>query len=208
MIKKFKSSLFAKVFLLTAAMLLGISLLGFGMLAWLMPQTYSNRLNAILDERAGDFISELEKTTFSDSGGLFDCFIADMEIDSVELYNSGGDLVPLPTDEWDDEWTGAVAQVSLVEAGNAAPVLSNNYFFSFSDSGDRYMLIVYGTAEETAELRQSFIRVFPADGFGGCVCRILALLPHHYRPGAGHQPDIGENVLFTVGLAGGRGADG
>ena len=161
MIKKFKSSLFAKVFLLTAAMLLGISLLGFGMLAWLMPQTYSNRLNAILDERAGDFISELEKTTFSDSGGLFDCFIADMEIDSVELYNSGGDLVPLPTDEWDDEWTGAVAQVSLVEAGNAAPVLSNNYFFSFSDSGDRYMLIVYGTAEETAELRQSFIRVFP-----------------------------------------------
>ena len=39
-------------------MLLCISLLVFGMLAWLMPQTYSNRLNTILDKRAQDFITD------------------------------------------------------------------------------------------------------------------------------------------------------
>ena len=61
MTKKIKSSLFAKVFLITSVMLLCISLLVFGMLAWLMPQTYSNRLNTILDKRAQDFISELEQ---------------------------------------------------------------------------------------------------------------------------------------------------
>lgn len=101
MIKKIKSSLFAKVFLITSVMLLCISLLVFGMLAWLMPQTYSNRLNTILDKRAQDFISELEQVPFSDSGGLFDQFVADTEINSVELYNSGGDWVTLPTKEFD-----------------------------------------------------------------------------------------------------------
>ena len=52
-------------------MLLCISLLVFGMLAWLMPQTYSNKLNTILDERAQGFVSELKQIPFSDSGGLF-----------------------------------------------------------------------------------------------------------------------------------------
>ena len=56
-------------------MLLCISLLVFGMLAWLMPQTYSNKLDTILDERTQNFISELEQVPFSNSGGLFDQFI-------------------------------------------------------------------------------------------------------------------------------------
>ena len=89
MTKKIKGSLFVKVFLITVVMLLCISLLVFGILAWLMPQTYSNRLNTILDERTKGFITELEQVPFSDSGGLFDQFVADTEINSVELYNSG-----------------------------------------------------------------------------------------------------------------------
>ncbi len=47
--KKIKSSLFAKVFLITSVMLLCISLLGVRNVGVLMPQTYSNRLNTILD---------------------------------------------------------------------------------------------------------------------------------------------------------------
>ncbi len=61
MTKKIKGSLFVKVFLITTVMLLCISLLVFGMLAWLMPQTYSNKLDTILDERTQNFISELEQ---------------------------------------------------------------------------------------------------------------------------------------------------
>ncbi len=73
--KKIKSSLLVKVFLITSIMLLCVSLLVFGLLAWLMPQTYSNRLNAVLDKRVQGFVSELEKTAFLDSGGLFDQFL-------------------------------------------------------------------------------------------------------------------------------------
>ena len=161
MIKKIKSSLFAKVFIITAVMLLCISLLVFGMLAWLMPQTYSNRLNMILDERVQNFISELEQVPFSNSGGLFDRFISDMEINSVELYNSSGDWVSLPTKEFDNEWGVNIAQTAVTGLGETSPVLSNQYFFSFSDSSDRYTLVVYGEAEHISELQQSFIRVLP-----------------------------------------------
>lgn len=161
MIKRIKSSLLAKVFLTTSAMLLCMSLLVFGILAWFMPHTYSNRLNTVLDERAQGFISELEQVAFSDSGGLFDQFIADMEINSVELYNSDGDWVPLPTEEFDNEWGVNIAQSAVVGLGETNPILSNSYYFSFSDSSNRYMLIVYGEAEQIAELQQSFIRVFP-----------------------------------------------
>lgn len=96
MIKRIKSSLFAKVFLVTTSMLLCVSLLVFGLLVWLMPQTYSNRINTVLDEQAKNFISELERVPFSESGGLFDQLVQNMGINSVELYNSNGDLVPLP----------------------------------------------------------------------------------------------------------------
>ena len=161
MIRKVKSSLFAKVFFITAAMLLCVSLLVYGLLAWLMPQTYSNKLNAVLDERAQNFISELEQIPFSDSGGLFDQFISDMEINSVELYNSSGDWVPLPTKEFDNEWGANIAQTAVAGLGETSPVLSNQYYFSFSDSNDRYTLVVYGEAEHISELQQSFIRVLP-----------------------------------------------
>ena len=51
MIKRIKGSLFAKVFILTVAVLLCVSFLVYGVLAWYMPQTYSNNLNAALDEQ-------------------------------------------------------------------------------------------------------------------------------------------------------------
>lgn len=161
MIKKIKRSLLVKVFLITSVMLLCVSLLVFGLLAWLMPQTYSNRLNTILDERAQNFVSELEQVSFSDSGGLFDQFIADIEINSAELYNSSGDLIPLPTREADNEWDVNIAQASVAGSGEISPILSNQYYFSFLDCNDRYTLVVYGEAEQISELQRSFIRVFP-----------------------------------------------
>ena len=161
MIKKMKSSLYAKVFFITSIMLLFVSLLVFGLLAWLMPQTYSNRLNIILDERTQEFIAELEQVPFSESGGLFDQFIANTEINSVELYNSGGDWITLPSKEFDNEWKGNIAQTEVTGLGEISPVLSNQYYFSFSDCSDRYTLVVYGEAEQISELQQSFIRVFP-----------------------------------------------
>lgn len=159
MIKRIKSSLFAKVFFITASMLLGISLLVYGLLSWLMPQTYSNRLNAMLDEQTRGFLSELERTAFSDSGGLFDQFLQNTEIYFVELYDENGRRVPLPTKGTEEEWTGTA--VVAEESSKSSPVLSNSYYFSFSDSDAVYMLSVSGTAEQVAEIRQAFLHILP-----------------------------------------------
>ena len=142
-------------------MLLCISLLVFGLLAWLMPQTYSNKLNTFLDRQTQEFISELEKVTFSDSGGLFDQFIQNMEINSVELYDTTGMLITLPSEQFYDSYWANVAQESDDDLDEGNPVLSSNYYFSFLGSNDRYMLIVYGKAGQIAELQQSFLRIFP-----------------------------------------------
>lgn len=108
MIRKLNGSLFVKVFTVTASMLLCVSLLVYGLLAWLMPQTYSSRLNAVLDERSRDFIAELEQVAFSDSGGLFDRFLQDQEIYAVELYDGNGRPVSLPS------WQNLYAEESSV----------------------------------------------------------------------------------------------
>lgn len=99
MIKRIKGSLFAKVFILTVAVLLCVSFLVYGVLAWYMPQTYSNNLNAALDEQTSDFIYELEHIRMQDSGGLFDQFLQNTTISMVELYTADGVLVETPSNQ-------------------------------------------------------------------------------------------------------------
>ena len=159
--KKIKGSLFAKVFLITAAMLLCTALSVFALLAFLMPKTYSNRLNAALDAQAENFISELEQAAFSESGGLFDQFLQNTEIDAVALYNSSGKQVPLPTEEFYGGEEAVAEQSYAEESGENVPVLANSYYFSFAGSSQRYMMVVSGRAEQIAQLRQSFQRILP-----------------------------------------------
>lgn len=74
MIKKFNDSLFSKIFMITAILLLCVSLSVFGLVAVLMPQTYSNELNSVLSRQTLDFIDELEMTALEDSGGCSTSF--------------------------------------------------------------------------------------------------------------------------------------
>ena len=160
MIKRIKGSLFAKVFILTVAVLLCVSFLVYGVLAWYMPQTYSNNLNAALDEQTSDFIYELEHIRMQDSGGLFDQFLQNTTISMVELYTADGVLVETPSNQnsFNDGITGEALGGASYES---APIISNSYYFSFADDNNQYILTVYGEASQIAELRQSFVSVLP-----------------------------------------------
>ena len=160
MIKRIKGSLFAKVFILTVAVLLCVSFLVYGVLAWYMPQTYSNNLNAALDEQTSDFIYELEHIRMQDSGGLFDQFLQNTTISMVELYTADGVLVETPSNQnsFNDGITGEALGGASYES---APIISNSYYFSFADDNSQYILTVYGEASQIAELRQSFVSVLP-----------------------------------------------
>ena len=132
MIKRIKGSLFAKVFILTVAVLLCVSFLVYGVLAWYMPQTYSNNLNAALDEQTSDFIYELEHIRMQDSGGLFNQFLQNTTISMVELYTADGVLMETPSNQNDfnDGITGEALGGTSYES---APIISNSYYFSFAD---------------------------------------------------------------------------
>ena len=160
MIKRIKGSLFAKVFILTVAVLLCVSFLVYGVLAWYMPQTYSNNLNAALDEQTSDFIYELEHIRMQDSGGLFDQFLQNTTISMVELYTADGVLMETPSNQnnFNDGITGEALGGASYES---APIISNSYYFSFADDNSQYILTVYGEASQIAELRQSFVSVLP-----------------------------------------------
>ena len=75
MIKKIKGSLFIKVFITTAILLTGVSFLVYLILAWYTPKTYSNTLNATLDEQTKIFISEISQMPMEETGGIFDNFL-------------------------------------------------------------------------------------------------------------------------------------
>ena len=75
LIKKINKSLFAKVFIAALLFLIFAGLSVFGILAFVMPKTYSSELNMALDIKTKNFISELEKTSFNESANLFDRFI-------------------------------------------------------------------------------------------------------------------------------------
>ena len=210
--KKIKSSLFAKVFIITSMMLFGLSLLVFGLLAWLMPQTYSNKLNALLDEQTQGFLSELENVALTDSGGLFDQFARNMEIYSMELYDGNGVFISLPSAQVSSEYGEMNIAVSEeVDSGEDGPVLSGHYYFSFADSEERYMLLVYGKAGQIAELQQAFSARFSAFigcDFTGFPYGLVDLFQDDYKTGIGNQPCIRTDVRFTFRMAGGRAADG
>lgn len=165
MIKKIKSSLFIKVFLLTTTLLIVVSLLVFGILAVVTPNTYSAALNDALDVKVNAFTSELEKVTLDTSKNLFEQFVRGTEIVNVELYDANGVLVTSPTAQGGaTENTDFLAEgtgVAIASENGDSPLVSNSYYFSFAGSSDRYLLVVYTSASQVSQLEQTFLQIFP-----------------------------------------------
>ena len=168
MIKKVKSSLFLKVFMITAILLAGVSFLVYGILAWYLPKTYSNDLNAALDEQTKNFIFDVSQVPMEQSGGLFDRFLSQQNVDGMELFSDSGQETELPSlqNDSDGKVSEAVGNSGFWDNSlSHAPVISNSYPLSFPGENTQYTLVVYGAAEQIAELRQSFIRVLPLIAF-------------------------------------------
>ena len=148
------------MFITTTLLLLLVSLLVYGILAWIMPKTYSQELNNGLNTKVMEFVSELEQSTLENSGSLFDQFISANDISNIELISQSGEYIPIPTMPKETQET-TVIQGNTAISGYTIPTLSSTYYFSFLNSTERYTLVVYGEAAQIAELQQSFIQVFP-----------------------------------------------
>lgn len=166
--KRLANSLFAKVFLLTLILLLGISMLVYGILAVMMPKTYSNRLNAALDEQALSLIAELKQVPIENSSGMFSQFLQNPAVSYAELYTENGTCIPLPNtgESYANEANLVQEQPNTATVSESAsdsdPVFTGSYYFTFAGDSTRYLLVVYGTAQQVAQLKQSFVRILPA----------------------------------------------
>lgn len=114
----------------------------YGVLAWFMPETYSNELNDILDEQTREFIAEISQMTMEESAGLFDRFLGNTNIDHMELFGYDGRQIDLPSKErenFHDEVIEMVAEATTWDTDiDSIPTISGSYPFSFFGDDKEY----------------------------------------------------------------------
>ena len=159
MIKKIKGSLFIKVFITTAILLTGVSFLVYLILAWYTPKTYSNTLNATLDEQTKIFISEISQMPMEETGGIFDNFLDYQNVDRMELFEENGNRINLPTERSADNDV-VIETKAWGNEDNNAPIISNSYTVSFLGKNTNYTLVVYGAAGPGVEMGKHFYKGF------------------------------------------------
>lgn len=135
-------------------MMVCIGFLVYGVLALYMPQTYSNNLNAALDEYTKNFIADLTDTRIEDSNGLFDQFLKNTSISKVELYTNTGVLIDTPSNNKNE--IGIVGEAISGTSYEQIPIISNTYRCIFAGNNNQYILIVYGEASQIMVLKQTF----------------------------------------------------
>ena len=87
--RKLTESLTARVFLLTAAMLLLAGAITFGLIAWATPITYTAVVNDSLAQQVDALVQQLERVELADSGPLLDRFIRTSGADALLLGPDG-----------------------------------------------------------------------------------------------------------------------
>ena len=87
--RKLAESLTARIFLITALILLGAGAITFGLIAWATPSTYIAVVNDDLTQQVNALVDQLSKTDFADCGPLLDEFILSSGADALLVGPDG-----------------------------------------------------------------------------------------------------------------------
>ena len=85
LIKKNKSSLFIKIFIVTFLLTSLCCMITYGVILWLIPKTYSTTLDVSLDSAVNSLLTEVENLPPMESGNLFDEFVINQNGTNREL---------------------------------------------------------------------------------------------------------------------------
>ena len=160
--KKLAESLTARIFLITALILLCAGTVTFGMIAWATPLTYTSVFNDDLARQVDDFAATLADTNLEDCGPLLDGFIRSSGADAAlldpdgRIVNVGSQLAIRPVYEDGSVMTGdsiasaaaqSVTWESGTEAGSAVTVTVSGETaiaadVQFADQDETYSLYV------------------------------------------------------------------
>lgn len=87
--KKIRESLTARIFLITALILLGAGAITFGLIAWATPSTYTAVINDDLTGQVNALVEKLAETTLDDCGPVLDAFLRDAGADAMLVGPDG-----------------------------------------------------------------------------------------------------------------------
>lgn len=153
LIKKLKSSLTAKIFLLTFVLLLMVCVLTYAFLVWLMPMTYTADRNQALMLRAQELVERLEQTTAEDCRELLDEFALENEAYVTITDNSGNQILESEhyqnREEKEYSITAASQTTEQFSFHTQQTALSQAiaFPFCFSDSRQEYQLMAVGNLQ-------------------------------------------------------------
>ena len=155
--KRIRESLTARIFFITALILLGAGAVTFGLIAWAAPSTYTAVLNEDLTVRTEALVEKLERTPLEDCGPVLDAFLRDSGADAMllgpdgRIVKTGSQFEIQETDGVSENTASGNTASGNAASGNAA---SGNTA-SGNDVSERYAhsSITYttgGPEEETA----------------------------------------------------------
>ncbi|MHA6530799.1 sensor histidine kinase [Paenibacillus sp. BAC0078] len=187
-IKALRSSLTARVFIITALILAAACGITYAFIVWTTPITFTSIVKNDLENRSVRLLNDLQQTALKDSGPIIDRFMIETGAE-VTLLNAEGRKMDLPVSEEisgvrsdnsnvsvttsithspGDKLDTATTQANSVEVmspeSNSAIYItrdSSSYTFTFRDSAKPYTLTVFSGLTVVNRTKQALTQVWP-----------------------------------------------
>ena len=153
----------------------------YGVIAWLVPKTYSTTLDTSLDSAVNSFLVEVERVTPLESGKLFDEFVLNQNGVLIQLFDSSNNEIELPSQSSSVFPVFVTSGVAIESDDPAAYRATHSYIFTFADSDEVYTLTVAGSAQEVDLLKDTLEGIFVVLLFVVLLVAVLASIVYsHY----------------------------
>lgn len=153
----------------------------YGVIAWLVPKTYSTTLDTSLDSAVNSFLAEIERVTPLESGKLFDEFVLNQNSVLIQLFDSSNNGIELPSQSSSAFPVFVTSGVAIESDDPAAYRATHSYIFTFADSDEVYTLTVAGSAQEVDLLKDTLGGIFAVLLFVVLLVAVLASIVYsHY----------------------------
>lgn len=171
LITKLKNSLTAKIFLVTCLLLTAVCILTYGLIAQLIPITYTADQERLLVAQADRLAEQLKERTLEDCAPLLSQFTFQYGA-PVSIQDSAGTIVCgvnpsdiMPTGK-DGSWEAVsaqspeeIAQLDSEEANYVVHCIGTD--FTFQDSAEKYQLLVFGSTRAVNQAVEALGRIWP-----------------------------------------------
>lgn len=132
----------------------------YGVIAWLVPKTYSTTLDTSLNSAVNSFLAEVECVTPLESGKLFDEFVLNQNSMLIQLFDSSNNEIELPSQSSSIFPVFSTSGAAIESDDLAAFRATHSYIFTFAGSDEVYNLTVAGSAQEVDLLKDTFGGIF------------------------------------------------